>query len=161
MYSNCYCTKDLSYQSRGSNFTPILIPISNLIEFIKIVSAIKASPIKVKICQLMARSAYELCFCDWADWEGFFWPIIQCTNAQRRRGRDGSIPPRGAKPRVEELKNFPRVTKGTSQFRHEWKNIPMSGDILPWVVELGCALSDEWGIWPVPSSPPLSITIPI
>ena len=57
-----------------------------------------------------------------------------CTNAQRRRRRDGSIPPRGAKPRVEELiapregiEKFPKsherhipIPPRVAKYPHEW-----------------------------------------
>ena len=51
------------------------------------------------------------------------------------------IPPRVEKYPHEWVTKSPRVAKPRVV-----NLLAMSGDILPRVVELGCALSDEWGI---------------
>ena len=61
-----------------------------------------------------------------------------------------AIPPRVAKYHHEWGKKFTTSGEATSgEFF-----FPMSGDILPRVVELGCTLSDEWGNLPDHSSRP-------
>ena len=50
-----------------------------------------------------------------------------CTNEVIWRFWDGKIPPRAAKPRVEEFWNSLWVTKGTSQFLCKSQFFPMNG----------------------------------